>query len=363
MEEEKVTFDGSEIETEANIEKCPGCGANMVFSPEKQALECPYCGTVATIENSFGEEIRFANLLSSASTWADETHVFRCENCGARTVLDRTEIAKTCSFCGTTNIVETDELSGLKPNAVVPFRLTVQNAIERVKTWVKRKFFAPGKFKKSVTPENVSGLYTPAFTYDAQTHSTYSGVLGKYEYRTRRVNGKTVRERYTRYFHIGGSHELFFDDVLIQASSGISQGSIDKLQPFGTSDSKEYAKEYLSGFTASQYTKDGLACWEEAKTRMNGRIRSAILSRYVYDVVSSLNVDTNYSNVTYKYVLLPVYIGHCGWKNKIYNFFVNGYNGNVTGKTPVSVWKVLAVVLAGLAVVGGLFALVYFTGG
>ena len=361
--EEELTLNGSEVETETNIQKCPGCGANMIFSPEKQSLECPYCGTLVSVEKSLGEEKHFANLLSSANTWASETHVFRCENCGAKTVLDRTEIAKTCSFCGTTNVVETDEISGLKPNAVVPFQLTVQKAIESVKNWVKRKFFAPRKFKKSVAPENVSGVYTPAFTYDAQTYSTYSGVLGKYEYRTRRVNGKTVRERYTRYFNIGGSHELFFDDVLIQASNAINQNSIDKLQPFGTSDSKEYAKEYLSGFTASQYSKDGLECWEEAKVRMNGRVRSAILSRYVYDVVSSLNVDTSYNNVTYKYVLLPVYIGHLGWKKKVYNFFVNGYNGNVTGKTPVSVWKVLAVVCAGLAVIGGLLALVYFGGG
>ncbi len=345
------------VESETDIAKCPSCGANMVFSPEKHALECPYCGTIKPLEISESEEKALENLINAEREWIAEAHVFRCENCGAREVLRREDIAKKCSFCGTTNIVETDELPGVKPNAVVPFKIEVDTAIEKFKAWVKKKFFAPSKFKKEVKAENISGVYNPAFTFDTNTHSSYSGVLGKYYYKTVRVNGKTVRRRYTRYFNISGTFDMFFDDVLIQASTVIEQKSLEKLQPFDTNQSREYDKGFLSGYTATQYTKDGMACWSEAKKKIDARLRSAILSQYTYDVVSSFNVSTMCSNVTYKYVLLPLYVGHSTWKEKNYNFFVNGVNGKVTGKTPVSALKVGLVVLLGLLAVGGIVAL------
>ncbi len=353
----------SEVKNDTAVTKCPACGANMVYLPGENCLYCEHCGTKQEIHSKSSEEMAFERLLKENNTWADETHVFRCENCGAKEVLDKNEFAKTCSFCGTTNIVETDELSGIKPNAIVPFKLSKDDACGIVKKWARKKLFAPKKFKKSVTPEDVKGVYNPAFSFDTATFSRYNGVLGKYYYRTRRVNGKTVQERYIKYFNVSGDYSMFFDDVLIQASTIINQKSLNKLQPFNTNDSNEYAQEFLSGFTASQYTKDGISCWEEAKVLIRQKLRSAILSQYTYDVVSSFNVSTECNNITYKYLLLPIYVGHCNWRKKLYNFFVNGFNGKVTGKTPVSPLKVFITVVVGLAVVSALGFLYSFFGG
>ncbi len=352
-----------EVENETAVTKCPACGANMVFLPEEGCLYCEHCGTKQQIEANSSEELDLALLLKENNTWAGETHVFRCENCGAKEILDKAEFARTCSFCGTTNIVETDELSGIKPNAVVPFRLSADDACGNVKKWAKKKLFAPRRFKKSVTPEEIKGVYNPAFSFDTDTLSHYSGVLGKYYYRTKRVNGKTVQERYVKYFNVSGTYSMFFDDILIQASTIIDQRSLNKLQPFETNKSNEYAQEFLSGFSANQYTKDGMACWEEAKSLISKKLRACILSQYTYDVVSSFNFTTNCSNITYKYILLPVYVGHCNWRSKLYNFFVNGFNGKVTGKTPVSPLKVTLTAVIGMAVAVGLYLIVKFFGG
>ena len=73
-----------------------------------------------------------------------------------------------------------------------------------------------------------------------------------------------------------------------------------------------------------------------------------------------LNVDTAFGKVTYKYMLLPVYIGHSKYNGKLYNFYVNGQNGNVAGKSPVSPVKVLFTVLIGLAALAGIGVLLYF---
>jgi hypothetical protein len=320
----------------------------MEFFPEKQLLKCEHCGAEKEFQMNANEELSFSTLMEKNDTWADETHVVCCKNCGAKEVVSKTEISKACSFCGTSNVVETDELSGMKPNAIVPFKISREQANERAVAWAKKRFFAPRRFKKSINTEDINGLYNPAFTFDTDTLSFYRGRLGRYKYVTRHVNGKTVTERKVEYFNISGTYSAFFDDVLIQASTVIRQQTIDKLQPFMTNDSKKYATEFLHGYTATQYTKDGKQCWTEARKLIDQRIRAGILSKYTYDFVDSLSISTECSNIKYKYLLLPIYVGHFNFKRKLYNFFVNGFNGKVAGRMPISPLKVgiLAVIIA-----------------
>lgn len=346
-----------EVENDTVVTKCPSCGANMEYSSERGKLYCKHCGTEKEIISKTSEEQDFERLLQSDNAWGNESHVFRCENCGAREVLNKRDIAKTCPFCGTSNIVKTDELPGVRPNAVVPFKIGKEEAGGRVKKWLHKRLFAPRKFRKSAKPEKLEGVYTPAFSFDTLTESDYRAVLGKHHYRTRTVNGKTVQERYTTYFTVSGHYTMMFDDVLIQASETINQKSLNRLQPFDTNNSQEYKQEYLSGFTATQYTKSGTACWEEAKGVIRNRLKSAVLSQYTYDVVSSFNISTQCYNITYKYILLPVYVGHFNWHAKLYNFFISGFNGKVTGKAPVSPLKVFATVVVGIGVLVGLYFL------
>ena len=343
--------DGKNAATETA--KCPSCGANLEYSPETRGLKCPYCGAEEKLEqNNFCDEQDIDRLFAARSNeWASETKVFRCENCGATTVISRKELTKQCAFCGTSNIVELTDMSGMRPDAVLPFLLTKENAGEKLRDWAKRKAFAPGKFRKSVKPEGIYGNYSPTFTFDTDTVSTYSGTLGRYYYTSHTVNGKTVRTQHIRYFPISGTHKVSFDDVLIQASDNIPQSTLDKLQPFDTNGSQKYSADYMYGFSATQYNKDGRECWQTAKKIMYSEVKSQILSGYNYDVIRSFNVNMNCRNVTYKYVLLPLYVGHYKFNKKLYNFFVNGRNGKVAGKSPVSPIKVGALVLGILAAI------------
>ncbi len=351
---------GEPIEKDTDTAKCPACGAEMVFAPEKQQLECPYCGCTKEVNfTRTSSEIAFANMVSLRNDeWSDETHVFRCSNCGAKEVLGRTEIAKACPFCGTTNVTQVDEISGMRPNGVVPFAIDVKTATKNVIAWAKRKFFAPNAFKKSVKPEKVQGTYMPAFTFDTRTFTSYTGRLGKYYSRTVRSGGKTKTVRELRYFTISGQFSYAFDDVLIQASKRMEQRDVDNLRPFGTNESNEYSSTFLHGYSAQSNEKSGEECWEEAKQVIAEEIKAKILAKYTYDVVDSFIPQTSCTDVTFKYVLLPIYVGHCSWKKKLYNFFVNGKNGRVTGKTPLSPLKVTLAVLLGVIVVGGIILLI-----
>ena len=357
-------FTGEQERASTETAKCPSCGADLVYDPGTRGLKCPYCGTEEEIAGNKCSEIDLDKLFTArANTWATETKAFRCENCGAQTIISKNEISKCCAYCGASNIIETEGMSGMRPDAVLPFTLTKEDAGKSATTWAKKRFFAPRKFKQSLTmPESINGNYTPSFTFDANAHGRYNGRLGKYYYETKIVNGKKQQVRKIRYFEISGVYDTFIDDVLVQASDKISQKDLNKIQPFDTNSSQKYSPNYLYGFSATQYTRDGRTCWEAAKDIMWSRVKSQILAKYTYDVVDRFNLTVRYDNVTYKYVLLPLYIGHFSFKEKLYNFFVNGRNGKTTGKVPISPLKVALVVLAGLAVIAGIVA-IYLYGG
>lgn len=364
-EHQENVFYGEGAETDAYSIKCSACGANMKFDPDSQTLYCEHCDS----RQKFGEgttaeeqDIRFA--MSSGNVWdREETSVFRCENCGAEVVLNKNETAKTCPFCGTSHVQKAEELSGLKPNAVLPFLFGAKQAIDYAKAWAKRKFYAPRKFKKSLSADKVNGVYMPCFTFDSCTSSVYHARLG--ERHTRVVgSGKNRRvETYTVYFNVSGTYSWQFDDVLISAGSKINQKNVDALSPYDTNLSKTYEEEYLLGFMAYHYDKDLQSCWDSAKNVMDASLKRQILSGYRYDVVDYFNISTTHQNVTYKYVMLPVYVSNFKYNKKLYNFYVNGTTGKVAGKTPVSPWKVLLTVLGVCAVIGGIALIVYLSGG
>ncbi len=353
-----------QVKVDTEIVKCPGCGSNMIFDPDEQMLVCEHCGTKQGFENKVtAEELDLLSGLADSRQWeSDEATVFSCDNCGAKVVLKQGETAKICPFCGTSHVQKTEELAGLKPNALIPFAFGDEKAVSFSKNWAKKRIFAPRKFKKTLSAENIKGVYTPCFTFDSRTTSVYYGRIGKHHTRTV-GSGKNRRvETYTVWRNISGTYCDSFDDLLVTAGSRFNQQHLNKLMPYRTNDGVKYEEKYLMGFMAYHYDKELASCWDTAKNSIDNILRTRILGQYSYDVVSYLNVSTKHDGVTYKYVMLPVYIGNFKYNKKLYNFYVNGSTGKVTGKTPVSPWRVLTAVLLGLAVVTGIVLLLYFGG-
>ncbi len=340
--------------------KCKSCGSNMVFDPDSQSLHCEHCGSIIDFaKNIKANELDIRTSFLVAVNWSsDETVVFLCDNCGAKVVLQKSETAKACPFCGTAHVKKTDELAGLKPNALIPFTFDSDRALELSKAWAKKRFYAPRDFKKKLNTNNIKGVYAPCFTFDSVTTTYYEGRIGTTHTRTI-GSGKNRRvQTYVVWRNIRGTFYRNYDDILITAGSKFTQRELDKISPYKTNESTVYEENYLLGFMAYHYDKELADCWNDAKQRMDGDIRSGILSQYTHDKVAYLNVSTDHSNVTYKYVMLPVYVGNFKYRKKHYNFFVNGSTGKVNGKTPKSVWKIMATVLGITALIVGVAMLI-----
>ena len=343
----------------AYAEKCPNCGADLTFDAEAQMLACAFCNSRIPFEMSRAEEQCFTQLFQKPNEWAAEAAVIQCESCGAKTVISKDELSKSCAFCGTNKVVDSAEISGHRPNAVLPFKLSFQQASERARLWAKKKLFAPKAFKKCASPEDLKGLYSPAFTFSTATRSRYHGRFGRRVMVTRRINGRLTTVSEMRWFPVNGFIDRWFDEILIQSSSTIGNRTMAKLGAFDTKSSKKFASEFLRGYAAEQYARDGIQCWGDAKSQIEKQIRQEIIRRYQADQVQFLNISTGYGQIRHKYVLLPVYVGHFSYKQKLYNFFVNGFSGKVFGKTPKNPVKVAGAVVLGLALLAGIGFLAY----
>lgn len=360
----------SELERELPINekdtftaKCENCGANMTFNPETQELYCSYCGSSKDFAKSKEvSEIAISEALGVTNIWEEENVAYKCENCGAVVVMPSTQVATLCPYCSTSHVVKSVDTCGLKPNAIYPFTIGANDAENYAKQWAKRRFFAPNKFKKELNAEKFHGVYEPAFTYDSRTYSTYDGVLGIRK--TRTVGSGKNRRTYTYvdYYSISGTYSYNFDDVTITASDSNSQTLLNKLLPYDIQNIHAYDKTFLSGFMAHKTEKTVNEGWNEAKQTIDDKLRSLILSNYHYNVVKYLNVNTIHENVTYKYVLLPIYVVSFPYKKKSYPIYVNGNTGKVSGKTPVSPWKVGIVSVLGAALLALIIWLFYTYG-
>ena len=357
MTNEAVEKISADAKLKTTVFKCPNCGGEAEFDAKTQKLHCLFCGGYFEIENDEKVvENELDDLLNKAKVW-DEAEVYQCKSCGAKEILDKKEVATVCPFCGTNNVVRVEDLPGLKPQGVVTFKVEKNTAGEIATTWARKSIWSPRDFKKSAEPENIHGIYNPVFTFDAQTKSTYKGRLGEYYTVS---NGKTTTT-HVRYFNVSGNQDLNFDDFIVQASTAIPQKSISAISPFPTNDAPTYRTEYLRGYSASAYDKDGAVCWQQCKEMMRVEIEQRILSRYTYDVKDYLTVTTSYYHPRYKYILVPLYVGNYTYRSKLYNFYINGSNGKITGKRPKSFWKIFFTTLLAIIVLGIILYFMFLT--
>ena len=349
--------------------KCPNCGATLRFDPASGSLLCNHCGGKVQFDQSVDVQERDFSDLATFSRWDDgDVATYRCYNCGAVTVAPRTALATTCPYCNSPVVIDDKTGSLVKPDSLIPFQLTAKQAAQQLSRWRKRRLFAPNKFRKHTREDSVKGVFVPAWTFDATTTSSYNGTVGIRKTRTVRRNGKTYTESYIDWVPVSGVIDNTFDDVFIRANGNIPEKYFRALQPFPKQNYRVYSNEFLAGYIADHYTLEPLDAFSQAKMQMEQKIRRDILWRYGADVEGTLNVEMRFLSKSFKYMMVPVYVAATKYNKKVYNQYVSGIfsddkqHSKVCGKAPVSPWKVLLTVLAGIAVIAGIVLLYNYLG-
>jgi len=349
----KTKVDNVEISeqfvTESEVTKC-NCGADMRFEPVSGKLKCDYCDSTRDIVKrpSF---LRDYDSHKKEGVITADSNKYKCPNCGADIELAAFETATKCPYCGSTNIIKFDDLKGMKPDSILPFLYTKENAAAAGKKWIKKKILAPSSLKKSFNVENFNGLYIPSFGFDANTTSQYDGRFG--ENRTRVVGAGKDRhtETYIEWYTVKGVWNKDFHNMMVEASTQISQQELNRVLPYDMENAEAYNRDYLAGFAAERYDTSIDHSYSIAKGQMEQIIRDEIKSKYHADHIDYLHVYMSDFNRKFRYTLLPLWICSYKFKQKLYRFIVNGRTGAATGKTPKSPVKIAIIALTCLALI------------
>ncbi|CUH63123.1 DNA-directed RNA polymerase subunit P [Thalassovita gelatinovora] len=354
---------------------CDECGADLRFDPEQGQLVCDHCGYTAEMAQRSPrtggiQELDFKHALDNLLPSQDfeETRVSKCPNCGAQIELDDATHAAECPFCATPVVTDTGAHRHIKPRGVLPFALTEGQARKSMTDWLGRLWFAPNGLQEYARKgRKMEGIYVPYWTYDADTKSSYRGERGVVYYETRTVmrDGKRVQEQVqkVRWYPASGRVARFFDDVLVLASRSLPKSYTDALEPWDLAALEPYRPEFLAGFRAEGYTVDLDEGYDEARRHMDRVIERDVRFDIGGDRQRVHDVQTQISDVTFKHILLPVWLAAYKYRGKTYRFVVNGRTGQVRGERPWSVWKITIAVVLGLIVAGGIGYLIAMSEG
>ncbi|PSL21005.1 TFIIB-type zinc finger domain-containing protein [Shimia abyssi] len=344
---------------------CPNCGADYRFAPQQSKLVCDHCGHEEATEQGDRAaaitELDFKQALADQLPNAEivEARVSTCPNCAAQVTFDDTTHAAECPFCATPVVVDTGLHRQIKPRAVLPFQLEERAAHDAMNTWLGKLWFAPNGLQEYARKgRKMDGVYVPYWTYDADTKSSYSGERGTIYYVTQTVmeDGKQVQKQVQkiRWRPVSGRVARWFDDVLVLASRALPKSHTDALEPWDLSALEPYSPEFLAGFRAEGYSVELQDGYDQARTHMDSVIRRDVTFDIGGDRQRIHRVSTAVSDVTFKHILLPVWLAAYKYRGKTYRFVVNGQTGRVQGERPWSAWKIAIAVVLGAIVAGGI---------
>lgn len=345
---------------------CDQCGADLRFDPASGGLSCDHCGNTQSLETGtpWGaaiSELDFRRALEDALPLEEmeETRVSTCPNCAAQVEFDPNVHAAECPFCATPVVTDTGAHRHIKPKGLLPFALEEAAARTAMTDWLGALWFAPSGLQEYARKgRRMEGIYVPYWTFDADTKSAYRGERGIVYYETRTVirDGKRVQQRVpkVRWTPKSGRVARFFDDVLVLASRSLPKRFTDALEPWDLSALEPYRPEFLAGFRAEGYSVDLGEGFHEARAHMDRIIARDVKFDIGGDRQRIHGIDTRVSDVTFKHILLPVWLAAYKYRGRTFRFVVNGRTGRVQGERPYSAIKITIAVLIALIIAAGI---------
>lgn len=350
---------------------CINCAAKLKFAPGTTHLKCEYCGAENEIKideeklKDATKEIDFLEFINQQVSTAPTQEIItvKCNSCGAETTFDPNVVSSECEFCGSPMVAKQGEKHNvIQPKALLPFKVEQKKSLELFQTWIKKLWWAPNDLKKRARQTGkVNGVYIPYWTYDSRTHTNYRGQRGD-DYQVREAYQKDGRTEYrtvtkTRWSSVSGRVNNVFDDVLVVGSKSLPVKYVDKLEPWNFQELVPYEEKFLTGFKTETYQVDVKQGFDIAKIKMDPIIEQTIRRDIGGDHQRITSKSTQYNDITFKHILLPIWISAYRYNEKVYRFMVNGQTGEVQGERPYSWIKITLAILFVIAVIA---VIIYF---
>lgn len=349
--------------------KCPACTGPLHFVGSSGKLECEYCGSayeVAEIEALYaGDEAAAAEASAAAEQagvgadngaegewtmmasedWgeaAGNMRAYTCPSCGAELICDDTTAATSCPYCDNPTVLPGQFSGTLKPDYVIPFKVSKEDAVAALKRYYKGKRLLPKAFSQSNHIEDIKGIYVPFWLYDGTVYGEMSFQCTEVETYTTSEERVTLTQHFNEY----RSGVVSFEKIPADASSKMPDDHMDSIEPFDYSEMQPFSTAYLPGYLADKYDVSAEENAERAHTRAQGTLREEMAAdvrngqHYATVVPASESFHLEQGQVSY--ALLPVYMLTTKWNGKEFLFAMNGQTGKFIGDLPISMGKFFA---------------------
>ena len=341
--------------------KCPACGGPLKFDPSKNIFTCEYCDSVyeesylASLDDDVFDNVKEADKSEDYGKADDGAQMlYSCPSCGAEIVTDDTTAATMCYYCHNPVVLTGRLAADMKPDAVLPFKLSHDEAKGSFLKWISKKRYIPKGFASEKLIDSISGVYYPYWLADYSTKASYNGEG--------RIITHTSDSKYnittTKIFSVVREGNIEFRNVSRAALKKADRKLSDGVIPYETDDLIEFQPSYLSGFMAEKRDVDKEDISQSVEDEIKGYAPSILTEGHIYTTISG-NTTMIYSGNTYKYSLLPAWVlTYKGSDGKIYYYSTNGQTGKTCGILPVDRAKLAlhSAVIAGIvALLIGLF--------
>jgi hypothetical protein len=213
-------------------------------------------------------------------------------------------------------VVLTSRFAGaLKPDLVIPFKLSKEDAKAALKKHMSGKKLLPRLFSKESHLDEVKGLYVPFWLYGGDVDAQFN------YHATRTQVWRTGNREFTEttHFRLERAGGLSFADVPVDGSTKMDDTMMESIEPFDMSQAVPFQTAYLSGYFADKYDVGS----EESKERVNARVKQTTenafrgtVSGYGTVAIESSSLTTTHSQV--KYAMYPVWLLNTTYMGKHY---------------------------------------------
>ena len=329
--------------------RCPGCHSTVEFLPKMGKMCCSYCGNLYTIEELTAKENSVEPAKGNESPNQKDPkdnsmkmRILRCSSCGAELAVNDVEVSSFCAYCGQATVVLDRVDDYLKPDYIMPFRVTKEEAEETIRSRISSGFYVPNEIKHFEV-EKLRGIYVPFWLYDV--------LYGDEQFwRYSEKHGKTTVTRYSR--RLADCH---FVKLTADASKNLNDASSQRLEPYDMEELERFQPMYLSGFYADRFDVGQ----DEVKDVAVARAKEMFDESMKETVRSGARMV--YSNPLYEvtgaeYALLPAWFLTFRQDGVPYTVLVNGQTKKMVSTLPCVKWKagltfaILAAVLCGILI-------------
>lgn len=318
--------------------RCPACGAPLEYDAQSGKLRCTACENAYALDllETRNEEQREIQFERSASTFdaqdAAQMQAYTCPSCGAELMTDETTTATQCPYCGSPTILPERIEGGVRPEWVIPFSVTQEQAQAQFSAYFKGKKLLPRVFETTRNRiDRMRKLYVPYWLFDCSV--TGRAVYDAQKKRVRREGDWEITETDTYVVCRGGSMD--FKGIPVDGSAKLDDKITESLEPYDMSAAVPFASAVLAGAMADRADVDCADCEERARDRVKNSMEQALRSTVSgYTSVTTRNKSFYTTDSTVTPVLMPVWLMTTVKEGKTYTFAVNGQTGKLVCDVP-----------------------------